>query len=113
MPGEEGRKTILGAKLAVPSGHVSRSGGPRSGSDVSPAPLRRSLVIGSPAIGAFAGMGMVSPDFFPRGREEYRVGATLWILVYLATASGLFAARFDSCLGRMPEDGEPPPAGHP
>jgi len=34
MPGEEGRKTILGAKLAVPSGHVSRSGGPRSGSDV-------------------------------------------------------------------------------
>ena len=82
----------------------------------SPEPLGRSLIIGSPAIGAFAGMGMVSPDFFPRGREEYRVGATLWILVYLATASGLFAATaasFDRCLGRMPEDGEPPPAGCP
>jgi hypothetical protein len=80
----------------------------------SPEPLRRSLVIGSPAIGALAGMQMVSPDFSPPWRVEYRFAATLWLLVYVAVASGLFAATvasFDRCLGRMPEDGEPPLAG--
>jgi ABC-type Na+ efflux pump permease subunit len=79
----------------------------------SPHPLGRPLVIGSPAIGAFAGMAMISPDYFPSGREEYLAGAALWLLAYVAAASGLFAATvasFDRCLGRMPEDDEPPRA---
>ena len=80
----------------------------------SPEPLRRSLVIGSPAIGALAGMTVILPDAPSPLKEEYGVAATLWLLVYVAVASGLFAAtaaNFDRCLGRMPEDGEPPLAG--
>jgi ABC-type Na+ efflux pump permease subunit len=79
-------------------------------------PLGRPLVIGTPAIGALAGMAVILPDAPSPVRGEYRVGATLWLLVYVAVASGLFAATaasFDRCLGRMPEDGAPPPAGCP
>jgi hypothetical protein len=79
----------------------------------SPEPLGRSLVIGSPAIGAFAGTAMIWPDSLPPWRTEGRVAAVLWITAYLVTASRLFAAAvssFDRCLGRMPEDGGPPRA---
>src|SRR5262249_44694002 len=76
----------------------------------SPQPLGRPLVIGSPAIGAFAGMMVVAHHPHDPIRQEFRVGGIFWLLVHLLLAKCLFAATvssFDRCLGRMPEHGEP------
>jgi ABC-type transport system involved in multi-copper enzyme maturation permease subunit len=77
----------------------------------SPEPRGRSLVLASPAVGAFAATSMISPDPLPDWRGAFIAASATWILIHVGTAWALFAATvstFDRCLGRMPETEEPP-----
>jgi ABC-type Na+ efflux pump permease subunit len=79
----------------------------------SPEPNGRSLVMGSPAVGAFIETALISPgSFVSRDAPlENEVAASIWITIDLVAAAALFAATlssFDRCLGRMPERGERP-----
>jgi ABC-type transport system involved in multi-copper enzyme maturation permease subunit len=76
-----------------------------------PEPFGRSLVIASPAIGAFAATSMISPHPLPDWRGTFIAASATWMLIYVAIAWALFAATrstFDRCLGRMPEGGDGP-----
>ena len=74
--------------------------------------LGMGLLMGSPLCGTpFATLLVASGDPFddPSDRGVW-LGAFFWLLVHGGAALALFAATvasFDSCLGRMPESGQP------
>ena len=58
---------------------------------------------------------LAGPDEFGPGNhlEAYRAAVTIWMVLDLIVAAALFgwtSSNFDRLLGRMPEDGERPPA---
>ena len=75
--------------------------------------LGYSLVMGTPAVGAYAAVSLIGSQAYTYSHDEgvYHIAATAWMMLDLLVAAALFAATlasFDRRLGRMPERGGRP-----